>query len=201
MQDQQQSSRTAATSPKPPSDPAKDYSDGANHVLSVIHNILAQHRALESRWHSKKIKLHQRLALRLFQEDVKQVLDWLQNHGEVFLRKNIGIGRNLAKARAYQKSHETFEGVVQNTYTNAEKLLAAAAELAQTGECNAEDIYSVAHELESHISSFAQRVEQRRRLLELSVLFYSHTEELTNWLNELRVELQSEEVAETLEGT
>ena len=71
---------------------------------------------------------------------------------------------------------------------------------AQTGECNAEDIYSVAHELESHISSFAQRVEQRRRLLELSVLFYSHTEELTNWLNELRVELQSEEVAETLEG-
>ena len=93
-----------------------------------------------------------------------------------------------------------FLGVVQNTYTNAEKLLAAAAELAQTGECNAEDIYSVAHELESHISSFAQRVEQRRRLLELSVLFYSHTEELTNWLTELRVELQSEEVAETLEG-
>ena len=67
----------------------------------------------------------------MFQEDVKQVLDWLQNHGEVFLRKNVGIGRNLAKARAYQKSHQTFEGVVQNTYTNAEKLLAAAAELAQ----------------------------------------------------------------------
>ena len=29
----------------------------------------------------------------------------------------------------------------QNTYTNAEKLLAAAEELAQTGECNADDIY------------------------------------------------------------
>ena len=55
----------------------------------------------------------ERLALRLFQEDVKQVLDWLEKHGEVFLRKNIGIGRNLQKARAYQKSHETFEGVVQ----------------------------------------------------------------------------------------
>ena len=112
------------------------------------------------------------------------MLDWLQNHGEVFLRKNVGIGRNLQKAKAYQKSHETFEGVVQvstcsclvteilslledprdtslltlylqiivhltlqNTYTNAEKLLAAAAELAQTGECNADDIYSVAHQL------------------------------------------------------
>jgi hypothetical protein len=31
--------------------------------------------------------------------------------------------------------------LLQNTYTNAEKLLAAAEELAQTGECNAEDIY------------------------------------------------------------
>ena len=70
------------------------------------------------------------------------------------------------------------DDVLQNTYTNAEKLLAAAAELAQTGECNAEDIYSVAHELESHISSFAQRVEQRRRLLELAILYYSHTEEV-----------------------
>ena len=36
---QQQQQRSSATSPKP-SDPAKDYSDGANHVLSVIHNIL-----------------------------------------------------------------------------------------------------------------------------------------------------------------
>ena len=102
--------------PRPPpksSDPAADYQEGASHVLNVIHEILAHHRQLESKWHAKKIKLHQRLALRLFQEDVKQVLDWLEKHGEVFLRKNIGIGRNLQKARAYQKSHETFEGVVQ----------------------------------------------------------------------------------------
>ena len=70
--------------------------------------------------------------------------------------------------------------------------MAAAAELAQTGECNADDIYSVAHQLESHISSFASRVEQRRRLLELAILFYSHTEELCNWLTELKMELKSE---------
>merc|ERR1719357_2520101 len=189
--------------PRPPpksTDPAADYQEGASHVLSVIHEILAHHRQLESKWHTKKIKLHQRLALRLFQEDVKQVLDWLEKHGEVFLRKNVGIGRNLQKSRAYQKSHETFEGVVQNTYTNAEKLLAAAEELAQTGECNADDIYSVARELESHISSFARRVEQRRHVLELAVLFYSHVEELGNWFSELKSELVSEEVSETYEG-
>ena len=54
-------------------DHSSDYSEGAGHVLSVIHDILANHRSLEAKWHQKKIKLHQRLALRLFQEDVKQV--------------------------------------------------------------------------------------------------------------------------------
>ncbi|KAF8773666.1 Triple functional domain protein like [Argiope bruennichi] len=180
--------------------PAADYSEGAKHVLSVIHDILNHHRALETQWHTKKVKLHQRLALGLFQEDVRQVLDWLENHGEVFLRKNTGVGRNLQRAKVLQKSHEHFETVAQNTYTNAEKLLAAAEELAQTGECNAEEIYSVAQELEGHITSFAARVDQRRNLLDLAVMFFTHENELTSWFEELRQELQSDEVAENVEG-
>ncbi|XP_046409767.1 kalirin isoform X2 [Neodiprion fabricii] len=179
--------------------PAEDYSAGASHVLAVIHQILGHHRALEARWHSRKVKLHQRLALRLFQEDVKQVLDWLTNHGEVFIRKNTGVGRNLQKARVYQKSHEHFENVAQNTYTNATKLLTAAEELAHTGECAADEIYAVAQELEAHVSSFAARVEQRRRRLDLAVVFYTHEKELSGWVDELRQELQQDEVAESLE--
>lgn len=47
----------------------------------------------------------------------------MANHGEVFIRKNTGIGRNLQKARVYQKSHEHFENVAQvsefeSLYTN-----------------------------------------------------------------------------------
>ncbi|XP_071554016.1 kalirin isoform X2 [Temnothorax nylanderi] len=179
--------------------PAADYSEGASHVLAVIHQILGHHRALEARWHARKVKLHQRLALKLFQEDVKQVLDWLTNHGEVFIRKNTGVGRNLQKARVYQKSHEHFENVAQNTYTNATKLLTAAEELAHTGECAADEIYAVAQELEAHVSSFAARVEQRRRRLDLAVVFYTHEKELTGWVDELRQELQQDEVAENLE--
>ncbi|KAF7988703.1 hypothetical protein HCN44_001276 [Aphidius gifuensis] len=180
--------------------PAADYSEGASHVLAVIHQILGHHRALEARWHARKVKLHQRLALRLFQEDVKQVLDWLTNHGEVFIRKNTGVGRNLQKARVYQKSHEHFENVAQNTYTNATKLLTAAEELAHTGECAADEIYAVAQELEAHVGSFATRVEQRRRRLDLAVVFYTHEKELSGWVDELRQELQQDEVAENLEN-
>ncbi|KAI9551891.1 hypothetical protein GHT06_022227 [Daphnia sinensis] len=175
--------------PKPwplSTNPAEDYSKGASHVLAVIHQILNHHRQLEQKWSVKKVKLHQKLALRLFQDDVKQVLDWLENHGEVFLRKNVGIGRNLAKAKAYQRSHQHFECVAQNTFTNAEKLLAAAEELAQTGECSPNEIYAVARQLEQHVGRFINRVAQRRHVLDLAVLFYTHLAEVTAWLESLR---------------
>ncbi|XP_058975497.1 kalirin isoform X2 [Musca domestica] len=183
--------------------PAADYSEGASHVLAVIHQILGHHRSLESKWHQEKIRLHQTLALRLFQEDVKQVLDWLKNHGEVFVRKNTGIGRNLQKARVYQKSHEHFENVAQNTYSNAEKLLAAADELARSGEADPNEIYSVAHELEIQVASFAERVEQRRRRLDMAVIFYTHEKEVTAWIDQLRADVSSDETMlsqENLEG-
>lgn len=67
---------------------------------------------------------------------------------------------------------------LQNTYTNATKLLTAAEELAHTGECAADEIYAVAQELESHVSRFAARVEQRRRRLDLAVVFYTHEKEV-----------------------
>lgn len=38
--------------------------------------------------------------------------------------------------------------VSQNTYTNAEKLLEAADQLAQSGECEEEEIYQAARDLE-----------------------------------------------------
>ena len=59
--------------------------------------------------------------------------------------------------------------------------------MAQTGECNADDIYSVARELESHISTFARRVEQRRHVLELATLFYRLVGFLVGWLLHLSI--------------
>ncbi|XP_055538298.1 triple functional domain protein isoform X2 [Wyeomyia smithii] len=185
--------------------PAADYSRGASHVLTVIHQILGHHQQLEIKWHAGKLRLHQKLALRLFQEDVKQVLDWLQNHGDVFLRKNRGIGKSLQKARIYQTSHEHFENVAQNTYRNAEKLLAAAKELARSGEVAPQEIYSVVRELETNVASFAERVEQRRRRLDLAVLFYTNEKKISAWLEQLHAEVSNEESMELanehLDGT
>ncbi|ESO86296.1 hypothetical protein LOTGIDRAFT_220800 [Lottia gigantea] len=177
-----------------------DYSEAAGHVLDVVHEVLAHQRHLEQVWHAKKVKLHQRLGLRLFQQDVKQVIDWLDNHGDVFLRKNTSIGKTLQRAKALQKSHEHFESVARNTITNAEKLLAAADELAQTGECDPKEIYGEAHELEERMHNFLTQLERRRAIIDMTVAFYTHVHELTSWLEELQQELQSSEIADSVEG-
>ncbi|KAK2148865.1 hypothetical protein LSH36_478g00007 [Paralvinella palmiformis] len=89
-----------------------DYTEGASHVLDVVHDVFAHHRHVEQLWHKGKVKLHQRLGLRLFQQDVKQVIEWVDNHGDVFLEKNRSIGKSLQKATALRNNHEHFESVL-----------------------------------------------------------------------------------------
>lgn len=108
----------------------------------------------------------------LLVEDVKQVIEWIDTHGEGFLNKHVGVGRNLQKTRALQSSYEHFDKVAQNTYTNAGKLLGAAHELAQTGTCDSREMCQLASDLNARIQQFAQKVEQRKSLLNQVVNFY-----------------------------
>ncbi|KAF6021902.1 trio [Bugula neritina] len=173
-----------------------DYRVGASHLINMIHETLEKNKTIEDCWVATKAQLNQKLGLRLFQKDVLQVLTWLDEHGNVFLDKNINVGRSLQKASSLQKAHEHFETIAENTITNAEKLLHAADELAQSGECNAEQINMEAGKLESKIREFLQRLEQRKNLLNLTVSFYTHTQELSEWFEELRAELLDGKLAE-----
>lgn len=85
-------------------------------------------------------------------------------------------------------------GTPQNTYTNADKLLEAAEQLAQTGECDPEEIYKAARHLEVRIQDFVRRVEQRKLLLDMSVSFHTHAKEVS--LSPISILCQEERVCQ-----
>ncbi|XP_028809807.1 kalirin RhoGEF kinase b isoform X2 [Denticeps clupeoides] len=168
---------------------SEDYAQAIRLVLEQVHEVVHQNRRLEVLLQHRKLRLHQRLQLCVFQQDVQQVLDWIENHGEAFLSKHTGVGKSVHRARALQKRHDDFQEVAQNTYTNADKLLEAAEQLAQTGECDPEEIYSAAHHLELRVQEFVRRVEQRKLLLDISVSFHTHVKEVTGELDAWKQDL------------
>lgn len=42
-----------------------------------------------------------------------QVIQWIEEHGETFLKKHTGVGKSLVKAEALLKRHEEFENIAQ----------------------------------------------------------------------------------------
>lgn len=50
------------------------------------------------------------------------------------------------------------------------------------GEFEPQDVYSMTKELEQRMTAFLQRVEKRKNILDLSVLFHTHVVEV-NYLN------------------
>lgn len=51
-----------------------NYSKAVHHVLDIIHEVLHHQRQLENIWQHRKVRLHQRLQLCVFQQDVQQVI-------------------------------------------------------------------------------------------------------------------------------
>lgn len=122
----------------------------------------------------------------LLVDDVKHVIEWIDTHGEGFLNKHVGVGRNLQKTRALQSSYDHFDKVAQNTYTNAGKLLGAAHDLAQNGTCDSREMCQLASDLDTRIQQFAQKVEQRKSLLNQVVNFYKDEVQVSQRLEQFK---------------
>ncbi|RWS03504.1 triple functional domain protein-like isoform X2 [Dinothrombium tinctorium] len=78
----------------------------------------------------------------------------------------------------------------------------AKEEFALTGECNADEIYGVAQELEANVTKFADKVERRRELLQIALIFFTYEKKLTSWVDELQQKFRrdAEIPFEALEG-
>ncbi|XP_042337551.1 kalirin-like, partial [Plectropomus leopardus] len=64
-----------------------DFTAATHGIMGVLHQVMQGQHEVEGAWQHRKLRLHQRLQLCVFQQDVRQVLDWVEQHGEVFLNK------------------------------------------------------------------------------------------------------------------
>ncbi|CAF1006794.1 unnamed protein product, partial [Didymodactylos carnosus] len=200
-----------SVAPPQTSDDQLDFRSSARHILEIVQEILSNHRLLDFKWNQRRTYLQQRKSLLTFEYDVQQIFDWLERHGDVFLQKNVSIGRSLHRAKALLKTHSNFETVLENTKTNAEKLIAAADELyreqqeqKQTSVSSSSSptltddildleltqaknkIYQLAHDLDKRMQEFDGKVQKRRQILDINFLFHEHIKQLTTWLEEIQ---------------
>lgn len=74
-----------------------NYSKAVHHVLDIIHEVLHHQRQLENIWQHRKVRLHQRLQLCVFQQDVQQVqiLFFFFLHTK-YIRLNVSFHKQTA---------------------------------------------------------------------------------------------------------
>uniref|UniRef100_A0A1I7TK25 PH domain-containing protein n=1 Tax=Caenorhabditis tropicalis TaxID=1561998 RepID=A0A1I7TK25_9PELO len=145
------------------------------------------HKQLGERWKERQVLLHQMLAMIAFETDVKLVVDWLEQHGEPYLRRNINIGDNVDQAKTFQRNHTSFQRVAANTYNNVEKLGQVYQDVTNSGSniCDVEKMNSLMTDLRTKIEKFTTIEQLREQLLRQSVLFHTHYKELTDWYRKM----------------
>uniref|UniRef100_A0A8R1HMU0 Uncharacterized protein n=1 Tax=Caenorhabditis japonica TaxID=281687 RepID=A0A8R1HMU0_CAEJA len=146
------------------------------------------HKSLMEKWKERQVLLHHMLAMIAFETDVKLVVDWLEQHGEPYLRRNIHIGENMNQARTFQRNHMNFQKVAGNTYENVQKLGKVYKDVTKSGSkvCDIEKMHALMTDLSMKIDKFTTVEKTRERLLRQSVLFHTHYKELTDWYSKMR---------------
>lgn len=84
-----------------------NYSKAVHHVLDIIHEVLHHQRQLENIWQHRKVRLHQRLQLCVFQQDVQQV--WRPKPVSLFLCRFIRLHNKFHVPNKFQKKQPFFQ--------------------------------------------------------------------------------------------
>ncbi|CCD63884.1 CRAL-TRIO domain-containing protein [Caenorhabditis elegans] len=145
------------------------------------------HKQLMEKWKERQVLLHHMLAMIAFETDVRLVVDWLEQHGEPYLRRNIHIGENVNQARSFQRNHTNFQRVAANTYGNVQKLHQVYQDVTKSGSkiCDVDTMHGLMTDLSAKIEKFTKIENSRELLLRQSVLFHTHYKELTDWYGKM----------------
>lgn len=118
----------------------------------------------------------------LAEAETAQVIRWLDDHGEPFLKRKVAIGKNVEEARKLDRMHTEFKDkIAENTYMNATQLQHASEELIRAGEINVQRALEYTNRLKQRIDQFSRKVDSRTKLLYLAKNFYTHYCEIMDY--------------------
>ncbi|CAI4221313.1 unnamed protein product [Auanema sp. JU1783] len=153
----------------------------ASQCTNMNTQLTRSQKQLHDIWNTRKMKLHSLLAFIAFKSDIKLVIDWLNEHGDTYLRRNVKIGDSRDSAIHCQRSHNHFRRIAENTFLNATKLFNAGVVIVNSGVVDQERMRAILRDLEERVQRFTARLEARNKLLNMSVLFHTHYNELLDW--------------------
>lgn len=98
-----------------------------------IQNIATTHRKLVGIHESRETSIRNKHFGLVFFDSVQNIINWLDEHGEPFLRRKISIGRTAEDARKLRDNHEAFIAIAKPTFETSKDLQKKADELIKTG--------------------------------------------------------------------
>ncbi|XP_066917707.1 kalirin-like isoform X10 [Clytia hemisphaerica] len=121
-----------------------------------------------------------------------KILKKIKGSGHSFLSKHPWVGDCLELAEEILSDQDDFEKSFQETYVKSKKLIESAAQLAESKECDPQDIKAKASFLESEVKNFTAKLKKRRELLKMAVNFYKNSQKLAKATDKLKEEVNLE---------
>ncbi|XP_071942493.1 kalirin-like isoform X2 [Antedon mediterranea] len=161
----------------PPSMTNPDFQSMNPSIMNLMDSIGVRRQHLHHVWHLKKLKLDQVLQMRLFEQDTSEMLDNLQHNQDLFLVNHTDIGNSAEMSAELHQEHEHFANKVKSMHQDINNILTVSRHLVGSGHYAKDDIQTRADQLQKEWRAFSKALDERAKLLEMSVIFHSKAEE------------------------
>lgn len=158
-----------------------DYWDTVNCVTKLYHQMNEVFCKLEMLTENRSRKLEQCLALKHFENDIDEVVNWINTKGDQFLEKHAEIGDSLGHVKTLKEEFDNFENKAKCYCDRVENILEEASSMFQGGHYDGIGIKERKRSLEETYRRFCRKLEHRRQRLNLCLEFYQLVEQASEW--------------------
>lgn len=158
-----------------------DYVETVNCVTKLYHQMNEVFCKLEMLTENRTRKLEQCLALKEFEKEMHEVMNWITTKGEQFLDKHTDIGDSIGHVKTLQEDFDNFENKAKCYCDRVENLLEEGRSMFQGGHYEGIGIKERKRVLEEIYKKFCKKLDHRRQQLNSCMEFYQLAEQASGW--------------------